>query len=104
MLTFSNIVYAQENTGKLTLTLEECLHYAETHNFSLQSVVIDDYIADVNYRQAKENIAPSVSASASQGFNFGNYEKSVGWNGNYGINAGMTLFNGLMPTKSSRAS
>ena len=51
--------------------------------------------ADVNLRQAKENIAPSVSASASQGFNFGNYEKSVGWNGNYGINAGMTLFNGL---------
>ena len=95
LLTFSNIVYAQENTGKLTLTLEECLHYAETHNFSLQSDVIDDYIADVNYRQAKENIAPSVSASASQGFNFGNYEKSVGWNGNYGINAGMTLFNGL---------
>lgn len=51
--------------------------------------------ADVNLRQAKENIAPSVSASASQGFNFGNYEKSVGWNGNYGINVGMTLFNGL---------
>lgn len=41
------------------------------------------------------NIAPSVSASATQGFNFGNYEKSVGWNGNYGISAGMTLFNGL---------
>jgi outer membrane protein len=46
-------------------------------------------------KQAKLNIAPSVSASASQNVNFGNYEKSVGWGGNYGINAGMTLFNGL---------
>lgn len=94
LLVLSNI-YAQENTLKQTFTLEECLQYAETHNYSIQLNVIDDYIADVNLRQAKENIAPSVSASASQGFNFGNYEKSVGWNGNYGINAGMTLFNGL---------
>jgi len=46
-------------------------------------------------KQAKANIAPSVSASMSQNVNFGNYEKSVGWGGNYGINAGMTLFNGL---------
>ena len=94
LLVLSNI-YAQENTLKQTFTLEECLQYAETHNYSLQSDVIDDYIADVNLRQAKENIAPAVSASVSQGFNFGNYEKSVGWNGNYGISAGMTLFNGL---------
>lgn len=96
LLLTASLVYAQDNTSeKKSFTLEECLQYAETHNFSLQSGVIDDYIADVNLRQAKENIAPSVSASASQGFNFGNYEKSVGWNGNYGINAGMTLFNGL---------
>ena len=95
MLTFSNIVYAQEDTGKLTLTLEECLQYAETHNFALQSAEINVNSSELSLRQAKENIAPTISASASQNFNFGNYEKSVGWGGNYGINAGMTLFNGL---------
>lgn len=91
---FSNI-YAQENTLKQTFTLEECLQYAESNNFSLQSGSIDISTSELNLRQAKENIAPTVSGSVTQGFNFGNYEKSVGWNGNYGINAGMTLFNGL---------
>ena len=94
MLVISNI-YAQENTVKQNFTLEECLQYAESNNFTLQSGSIDISTSELNLRQAKENIAPSVSASASQGFNFGNYEKSVGWNGNYGISAGMTLFNGL---------
>ena len=94
MLVFSNI-HAQENNIKQTFTLEECLQYAESNNFSLQSEVIDVSTSELNLRQAKENIAPTVSASATQGFNFGNYEKSVGWNGNYGISAGMTLFNGL---------
>ena len=90
-----NGIYAQENNGKTTFTLEECLQYAETNNFTLQSGGIDITTSELNLRQAKENIAPTVSASATQGFNFGNYEKSVGWNGNYGINAGVTLFNGL---------
>ena len=94
LLVFSSI-YAQENTLKQSFTLEECLQYAETNNFSLQSGSIDISTSKLNLRQAKENIAPTVSGSVTQGFNFGNYEKSVGWNGNYGISAGMTLFNWL---------
>ena len=94
LLIFSTI-YAQENPGKKTFTLEECLQYAENNNFSLQSANISISSSELSLKQAKENIAPTVSASATQGFNFGNYEKSVGWNGNYGINAGVTLFNGL---------
>lgn len=71
------------------------MQYAEAHNFSIQSANINISTSELNLKQAKLNIAPSVSASASQNVNFGNYEKSVGWSGNYGINAGMTLFNGL---------
>ena len=71
------------------------MQYAEAHNFSIQSANINISTSELNLKQAKLNIAPSVSASASQNVNFGNYEKSVGWGGNYGINAGMTLFNGL---------
>lgn len=89
---FFNCLTAQDT---LRLTLEECLQYAEAHNFSIQSSNINISTSELNLKQAKLNIAPSVSASASQNVNFGNYEKSVGWGGNYGINAGMTLFNGL---------
>ena len=90
-----NTIEAQESSGKQYFSLEECLQYAESNNFSLQSANINISSSELNLKQAKENIAPTVSASASQSFNFGNYEKSVGWGGNYGINAGMTLFNGL---------
>ena len=90
-----NTIEAQESSGKQYFTLEECLQYAESNNFSLQSANINISSSELNLKQARENIAPTVSASASQSFNFGNYEKSVGWGGNYGINAGMTLFNGL---------
>ena len=90
------MLFAQENSSaKKSFTLEECLQYAENNNFSLQSSNINISTSELSYKQAKLNIAPSVSASATQNVNFGNYEKSVGWGGNYGINAGMTLFNGL---------
>ncbi len=89
---FFNCLTAQDT---LRLTLEECLQYAEAHNFSIQSANINISTSELNLKQAKLNIAPTVSATATQNVNFGNYEKSVGWGGNYGINAGMTLFNGL---------
>lgn len=89
--------FSQEsaNNQTNTFTLEECIRYAEEHNYGLQSAGLNVNSSELSLRQAKENIAPSVSASASQGFNANNYQKSIGWNGNYGINAGMTLFNGL---------
>jgi outer membrane protein len=90
-----SFVYAQEENQKQSFTLEECLQYAESNNFALQSASINVSSAELSLKQAKLNIAPSVSASATQNVNFGNYEKSVGWGGNYGISAGMTLFNGL---------
>lgn len=95
-LTGTLVATSQNNTTeKISLTLEECLQYAETHNFSLQSANINVATSELNYKQAKSNIAPYVSASMTQNVNFGNYEKSVGWGGNYGVNANMTLFNGL---------
>ena len=95
MLLVNSLIKAQDTLQKLSFTLEKCLHYAESHNFSLQSSGINVSSTELNLKQVKANIAPSVSASMSQNVNFGNYEKSVGWGGNYGINAGMTLFNGL---------
>lgn len=100
LLSVCQLIAQQDNpsdnrSSSKSFTLEECLRYAEEHNFTLQNAGLNVTSSEISLRQAKENIAPSVSASASQGFNANNYQKSIGWNGSYGINAGMTLFSGL---------
>ncbi len=100
LLSVCQLIAQQDNPSdnrsfSKSFTLEECLRYAEEHNFTLQNAGLNVTSSEISLRQAKENIAPSVSASASQGFNANNYQKSIGWNGSYGINAGMTLFSGL---------
>lgn len=98
VLAINSFLYAQDNGGDTlpsVFTLEECIRYAEGNNYSIQSSGIDVQSSELSLRQARENIAPSVSATASQNVSFGNYERSVGWGGNYGVSSGMTLFNGL---------
>lgn len=88
-----NATVPSENMS--SFTLEDCIRYAEAYNYSLQSSALNVTSSEISLKSAKEHIAPSVSASASQGFSTNNYQKSVNWNGNYGISAGMTLFDGL---------
>lgn len=85
-------------------SLEDCIRYAEEHNYSLQTAGLNITSSEINLKQAKENLAPSISASASQGLGTNHYQKSVSWNGNYGISAGMTLFNGLSNQNSIKQS
>ena len=91
-VTFS--AWAQD-TNPTQFSLEDCIRYAEEHNYTLQKAGLSVTSSELNLKQAKENIAPSISASASQGLGTNHYQNSVSWNGNYGISAGMTLFNGL---------
>lgn len=86
---------SQSTSEKTQFTLEDCINYAEENNYSLQTAGLNVTSSEISLKQAKENIAPTISASASQGLGTNHYQKSVSWNGNYGINAGMTLFNGL---------
>jgi len=79
----------------LRFSLEDCIRYATTHNLGLQ---INDGrdVANWAYKSSREQLAPTVSASASQGFGYhlaggGTYS----WNGNYGLGANMILFKGL---------
>ena len=92
--------FSQNNSTSTTsnpmrFSLEDCIRYAEDHNYTLQTAGLNVNSSEISLKQAKENIAPSVSASVSQGMGTNHYQKSVSWNGNYGISAGMTLFNGL---------
>lgn len=86
---------SHKGQDKMQFSLEDCIKYAETNNYSLQTTGLNVTSSKISFIQSKLSIAPSVSASAAQGFNFSNYTHTAGWNGDYGITAGMTLFNGL---------
>ncbi|MCQ2286221.1 MAG: TolC family protein [Bacteroidales bacterium] len=77
-------------------SLEECIHYAKEHNITLKSAELNKESSEIQLKTAKNAYAPSVSASLSQGFGY-SHATNGGFraNGNYGINAGMTLFDGL---------
>lgn len=102
----STVSVAQDT---MRMTLEACINYATEYNLSLQSASLNRNTAELNLRHAKQQMAPSVSASASQGFGYmpnNTYTTLEGgtltesnsattWSGNYGLNAGIILFNGL---------
>lgn len=86
--------WAQEPTR---FSLEDCLRYAEEHNYTLQNAKLDQSSSEIYYKQAKLQMTPTISASATQGFSNSHSSINGGtdWTGNYGISAGITLFNGL---------
>lgn len=87
-------VHAQEANQ---FSLADCIQYAEKHNFSLQNADYAKDISEINYKQSKLNMAPTVSASLSQSFGYshGNTNGGFDMNGNYSLGANVTLFNGL---------
>lgn len=78
-------------------TLQECLHYALENNIQLRQSR-NDYLSGVeDTKEAKAALLPSLSASTTQGFT--NYPSSNAvdknsYTGTYGLNAGMTLYEG----------
>ena len=94
-LLIAGLLHAQEQP--LRFSLEDCLKYAEEHSYALQNAKLDQTVSEINYKQAKLQMSPTVSASASQGFSYSHNSVNGGadWTGNYGLSAGITLFNGL---------
>lgn len=92
LILVSQLSKAQEITR---LSLRDCLKYAEENNLTLKNAELSKATTEINYQQAKNQMLPSVSASASQGFGYSHGSNSFNINGNYGINAGVTIFNGL---------
>jgi outer membrane protein len=74
-------------------TLEDCLNYAFGNNYNLQSMKLaEDARADA-YEQSKMERLPSLNASLSENLNH-NKNSDASFNGNYGLNASMTLYQG----------
>lgn len=83
-------------------TLKECVDHALEHNISVKQSTLDIDLAKQDVINAKGNFMPSLSASASQNFNFGSFIgqdgsriKSDSRGNNFGLNTGVTIFNGF---------
>lgn len=80
-----------------TWTLKMCLDYALENNIQLQQSR-NDYLSGLeDTQEAKAALLPSLSASATQGYtNYPstNVEERNSYTGTYGLNAGLTLFEG----------
>ena len=78
-------------------TLQTCLDYALENNIQLQQSR-NDYLSGLeDTREAKAALLPSLAVSATQGYkNYpsSNAENNNSYTGTYGINAGLTLYEG----------
>lgn len=91
------IVNAQEKKW----TLQECVDHALQHNTTILQQRLNAQSTEKETLIAKGNFYPSLSASASQNFNFGSYIDNYGGrvsrnssSNSFGINTGVTLYNG----------
>lgn len=85
-------VFGQET---LHLNLRDCIQYAENHNITLISGGLDVNTAEIQLKQAKLQMTPTVSAGLSQNFGYSHGNEAFSLGGNYSINAGIDIFRGL---------
>ena len=83
------------NLSAQPMTLPECIQYAERNNPTLQSANLDVNVAEIRLKQTRLQMAPVVSANAGQNFGYSHGSEQFSINGNYSINAGVEIFNGL---------
>ncbi|MBP5400516.1 MAG: TolC family protein [Bacteroidales bacterium] len=77
------------------MTLPECIQYAERNNPTLQSANLDVNVAEIRLKQTRLQMAPVVTANAGQNFGYSHGSEQFSINGNYSVNAGVEIFNGL---------
>lgn len=86
--------FTQEPEQKtLHLTLEQCLDYALNYNYNKQSLKLTEEALEDSYDQSKKERLPSLNASLSESLS-SSKDNSPSWNGNYGLNASVTLYQG----------
>lgn len=104
------IAIALSASAQKKWTLTECIDYALQNNITLQQAKLQKQSATEERKQAKAALLPSLSASTSQSFGYrpwlengvatvtnGTVNSKVNktyYNGNYGINAQWTVWNG----------
>ena len=83
-------------------TLRECIEYARENNIQVRQAQINKENSDEDLLQARAQALPSLSASVGQNFSVskmqevpdGDYTLKGAYNGSYGLNSSVTLYNG----------
>ncbi|HVY76836.1 MAG TPA: TolC family protein [Puia sp.] len=94
--------YAQDSVMH-TLTLQQCVDIAIQNNLQVRQSELQMESNGVQFKQAKDNLLPQINGTLNQGQNFGRsinnfnngYVNQQYGSGSYGLNASLTLFNGL---------
>lgn len=108
--------FGQENTE---WSLQDCIDYAIAHNIQLQQNKLTEEQGEADLEQKKAELFPSLSFSTTQSLNYRPLQKSVSnivtngiansssnkltENGNYGLNASWTVWNGGINQKNIKA-
>ncbi|NOU48513.1 MAG: TolC family protein [Bacteroidales bacterium] len=94
---FGAFAQQQDSVNRVSrFTLEDCINYGLKNNNNRKSTSLSTIASEVAYRQSKMDRLPSVSASATQSVGNSHNATNGGtsWNGNYSVNAGLSLYNG----------
>lgn len=80
-------------------TLRDCIDYARQENIQVKKSQISAESSDIDIKQAKADLFPSLSGSISQSYNHtkeaaNNYKYKDLFNGQYSINANWTIYDG----------
>lgn len=104
--------------GQDQWTLRQCLDYALEHNIQIQKNRISEEEGQLALRQDKAELLPSLSFATNQSMGYRPFEESsalvqngqvtnttkkVTYQGNYGLNANWTLWNGGINHKNIKA-
>jgi len=95
-------INAQAQTDTLT-TIRQCIDVAIRNNLDVRKSELDMQRLGVNYKQAKDNLLPTLNGQVDHSLNSGrsinpftnSYVTQSYTSGNYSLNAGLTLFSGL---------
>jgi len=99
LLMMAGLVYAQQTT----YTLPQCIDISLKNNLSVNKSDLQMQIAQIGLQQSRENLLPNLSGNISHTINNGRsvdptsytYVNQQITTANYGLNGGLTLFNGL---------
>lgn len=80
-------------------TLRDCIDYARQENIQVKKSMLSVESYDIDIKQSKAELFPSLSGSISQSYNHAkdasdNYKYKGLFAGQYGLNANWTVFNG----------
>lgn len=75
----------------------DCVDYAKSHNISLQKLRLNEQTSEYNLEEARAQWQPTLDFSTTHGFTnmpWGNNGNKNAYNGQLGLNAGWTVWNG----------